>query len=96
MKETKDILLEVGSLKDKPYLVGFAAETENLIQNAKKKLNMKNLDLIIANDVSSQDIGFDSDFNEVFLITEDEEILIEKTSKRNLSRKIIEFISAKI
>ncbi len=96
MKETKDILLEVGSLKDKPYLVGFAAETENLIQNAKKKLNMKNLDLIIANDVSSQDIGFDSDFNEVFLITEDEEIHIEKTSKRNLSRKIIEFISAKI
>ena len=96
MKETKDILLEVGSLKDKPYLVGFAAETENLIQNAKKKLNMKNLDLIIANDVSSQDIGFDSDFNEVFLITENEEILIEKTSKRNLSRKIIEFISAKI
>lgn len=96
MKETKDILLEVGSLKDKPYLVGFAAETENLIQNAKKKLNMKSLDLIIANDVSSQDIGFDSDFNEVFLITEDEEILIEKTSKRNLSRKIIEFISAKI
>ena len=96
MKETKDILLEVGSLKDKPYLVGFAAETENLIQNAKKKLNMKNLDLIIANDVSSQDIGFDSDFNEVFFITEDEEILIEKTSKRNLSRKIIEFISAKI
>ena len=96
MKETKDILLEVGSLKEKPYLVGFAAETENLIQNAKKKLNMKNLDLIIANDVSSQDIGFDSDFNEVFLITEDEEILIEKTSKRNLSRKIIEFISAKI
>ena len=96
MKETKDILLEVGSLKDKPYLVGFAAETENLIQNAKKKLNMKNLDLIIANDVSSQDVGFDSDFNEVFLITEDEEILIEKTSKRNLSRKIIEFISAKI
>ena len=96
MKETKDILLEVGSLKDKLYLVGFAAETENLIQNAKKKLNMKSLDLIIANDVSSQDIGFDSDFNEVFLITEDEEILIEKTSKRNLSRKIIEFISAKI
>ena len=96
MKETKDILLEVGSLKDKPYLVGFAAETENLIQNAKKKLTRKNLDLIIANDVSSQDIGFDSDFNEVFLITEDEEILIEKTSKRNLSRKIIEFISAKI
>ena len=96
MKETKDILLEVGSLKEKPYLVGFAAETENLIQNAKKKLTRKNLDLIIANDVSSQDIGFDSDFNEVFLITEDEEILIEKTSKRNLSRKIIEFISAKI
>ena len=96
MQETKDILLEVGSLKEKPYLVGFAAETENLIQNAKKKLTRKNLDLIIANDVSSQDIGFDSDFNEVFLITEDEEILIEKTSKRNLSRKIIEFISAKI
>ena len=96
MQETKDILLEVGSLKEKPYLVGFAAETENLIQNAKKKLTRKNLDLIIANDVSSQDIGFDSDFNEVFLITEDEEILIEKTSKRNLSRKIIEFISEKI
>ena len=93
MKENKDILLEVSRLKKKPFLVGFAAETENLLLNAKEKLLKKNLDLIIGNDISKSDIGFDSEFNEVMLITREEEIFIPRCDKRKLARKIINYIS---
>lgn len=63
-----DILSELGKIKKKKILVGFAAETEDLINNATKKLNEKNLDLIVANDVSREGVGFDSDLNEVKFI----------------------------
>ena len=76
--------------------MGFAAETNDLIKNAEKKLSNKNLDLIIANDVSNKDIGFDSDDNEVTLITEKEKRLIERQNKRKVSKKIIDFISGRI
>ena len=76
--------------------VGFAAETEDLINNAEKKLVEKNLDLIVANDVSDQSIGFDSDENEVTLITKLEKKKIKKTSKKNVSKKIVEFIAQKV
>ena len=53
MKENQDILKSVSGLKERPYVVGFAAETDNLLENARKKLKKKKLDLIIANDVSA-------------------------------------------
>ena len=96
LKENRDILKSVSELKERPYVVGFAAETDNLIDNAKKKLNNKNLDLIVANDVSDKNIGFDSDDNEVTLITQKEQKLLEKQSKKKISNKIIEFISGRI
>ena len=74
-------------------VIGFAAETQDVVKNAKKKLNEKKLDLIIANDVSDSSIGFDSDENEVYLITKKIEKKIEKISKKKLSRSIIEFIA---
>ena len=96
LKENQDILKSVSELEERPYVVGFAAETDNLIENAKKKLNNKNLDLIVANDVSDKEIGFDSDENEVTLITHEEKQLIQKQNKRKISKNIIEFISGRI
>jgi phosphopantothenoylcysteine decarboxylase/phosphopantothenate--cysteine ligase len=63
-----DILQELGRIKEDRILVGFAAETENLVQNAYEKLKRKNLDLVVANDVTKQGIGFGSDDNEVTII----------------------------
>lgn len=96
LKENQDILKSVSELEQRPYVVGFAAETNDLIKNAEKKFSNKNLDLIIANDVSNKDIGFDSDDNEVTLITEKEKHLIERQNKRKVSKKIIDFISGRI
>jgi len=96
LKENQDILKSVSELEQRPYVVGFAAETNDLIKNAEKKLSNKNLDLIIANDVSNKEIGFDSDDNEVTLITEKEKYLIERQNKRKVSKKIIDFISRRI
>ena len=96
LEENKDILKSVSELQDKPYVVGFAAETDNLLANADKKLKGKNLDLIVANDVSDKEIGFNSEQNEVTLITLKEKTLIERQSKKKVSRQIIDFISDQI
>ena len=96
LKENRDILHSVSELKKRPYVVGFAAETDDLIDNAKKKLNNKSLDLIVANDVSDKNIGFDSDDNEVTLITHKEQKLLARQNKKKISSKIIEFISGRI
>ena len=96
MKENQDILKAVSELSDRPYVVGFAAETNDLLVNARKKLKKKKLDLIIANDVSDKDIGFDSNENEVTLITSLEELVLNRESKRKISKKILEFISAQL
>ena len=96
MIKNKDILKSVSEISNKPYLVGFAAETNDLISNAKLKLKNKKLDLIIANDVSGKDIGFDSEENEVTLINSDSEFFIKRESKKKVASKIIKFISEKL
>jgi len=75
-------------------VIGFAAETENLEKNAIKKLKDKNCDMIIANDVSNQDIGFDSDFNEVTIFYKNKKQ--EKLSWKNkvlISEEIVERVN---
>lgn len=69
--QNPDILKTVCSLPDKPFCIGFAAETENLIEHAKAKRKRKGADLIAANDVSNQNIGFNSDNNALTLIGDD-------------------------
>jgi phosphopantothenoylcysteine decarboxylase/phosphopantothenate--cysteine ligase len=87
---TKDILYELGKIKKEQLLVGFAAETENVIENAKEKLIRKNADMIVANDVSNPEIGFKSDMNEVYLVTKDQKIeKISISSKDEIADKII-------
>src|SRR5581483_7088017 len=65
---TPDILAEAGRKKGGRLLVGFAAETENLIEEARRKLESKNCDMVVANLVSEQGVGFESDENEVTLV----------------------------
>ncbi|MFA6665926.1 MAG: bifunctional phosphopantothenoylcysteine decarboxylase/phosphopantothenate--cysteine ligase CoaBC [Armatimonadota bacterium] len=65
---TADIMAEAGEAKGDKLLVGFAAETENLIENAQKKLKKKHLDIIVANDVSKPGIGFGADYNQVSIV----------------------------
>ncbi|MGL5647539.1 MAG: bifunctional phosphopantothenoylcysteine decarboxylase/phosphopantothenate--cysteine ligase CoaBC [Clostridium sp.] len=89
----RDILLELGSLKKNQILVGFAAESNSLIENAKRKLEKKNLDFIIANDIKSKEIGFGSDNNKVFIIKRDGSIdELETMSKREVARNIFDRI----
>jgi phosphopantothenoylcysteine decarboxylase/phosphopantothenate--cysteine ligase len=71
LKRNPDILEELGRKKDNKIIVGFAAETEDLIKNAQEKLKRKNLDMIVANDVSEKDAGFGTDTNKAVLIRKD-------------------------
>jgi phosphopantothenoylcysteine decarboxylase/phosphopantothenate--cysteine ligase len=68
LERTKDILEELGKKKGNRILIGFAAETEDLIANAKKKLKEKNLDFIVVNDVTQPGAGFSSDTNQIKII----------------------------
>ena len=92
---TKDILKDVCQLPQKPICIGFAAETQNLLENANNKLKNKGCDAIILNDVSCTDLGFKSDENEVVFIDQKSSIKLTKNSKQKLGRKIIEIISEK-
>lgn len=92
-KRTTDILKYLGEHKHKQFLVGFAAETDNVANYAKGKLKNKNADVIIANHVANQEIGFKSDDNEVEMFFKDgESVQLSKDTKRNLSFKIMKEI----
>ncbi len=87
---TPDILAGLGRRKDHKILVGFAAESENLENNAKTKLNTKNLDMIVANDITQSDAGFSSDYNRVFLVLRDgRTVQTKKMSKQELGCVIL-------
>jgi phosphopantothenoylcysteine decarboxylase/phosphopantothenate--cysteine ligase len=93
LKRTKDILGSAREVMDyKGTLVGFAAETENLLENARSKCLKKRCDLVIANDVSRSDIGFDSSENEVTLVYPDHSETLPKDSKEQLAFHLIEII----
>lgn len=98
LERTQDILYYLGQNKKKnQILIGFAAETNNLIEYAKEKILKKNLDYIVANDVSNQAIGFASDDNEVYIIDKlGKTTKISKTSKKEIAKKILETIQEKL
>ena len=90
LTENKDILASVCQLKTRPICIGFAAETENHIENAKVKLQNKMCDAIVLNDVSKAEIGLNSNDNEVHLITKNLSEKIEKNTKQIIAEKIID------
>ena len=96
LEKNEDILKYVSDNFSESYIVGFAAETSDVIENAKKKLLTKNLDMIISNDISDKSIGFDVDENEVNVITKDETLLLKKDKKIRIARQILKIISENI
>ena len=90
-----DILKEVGTKKEGRILVGFAAETESVLQNGQKKLKEKSLDLLVANDVSQAGAGFDSDTNIVTILTRDgHQLQLDKRTKAEVAHEILNQILA--
>jgi phosphopantothenoylcysteine decarboxylase/phosphopantothenate--cysteine ligase len=73
LRLTPDIVAEAGKAKNRPFIIGFAAETGRRIENARKKLSKKNMDMIIFNDITAEDSGFDVDTNKVTIIDAEEE-----------------------
>lgn len=88
-----DILKEISAIKKSQIVVGFCAESENLIENAKEKIAKKGCDYLIANDISRKDIGFSSDYNEVTILDKNGNMTkIERADKATVARKIFEAI----
>ena len=95
LEPTADILAELARHKQSrggksQILFGFAAETENVLENARKKLDAKSLDAIVANDVSREGVGFDSDRNAVTIITHDEVVEVPEGSKWEIAQRVLD------
>jgi phosphopantothenoylcysteine decarboxylase / phosphopantothenate---cysteine ligase len=91
LEPTPDILAGVTQNKGDRFIVGFAAETENVAENARKKLAAKNADLIVANDVTAEGAGFDHDTNIVTLIVRDgRDLALPRMSKREVAQRILD------
>ena len=89
LKPTDDILEKLGKMKSDKIIVGFAAETNNLIKNAKTKLKKKNLDLIVVNDVTQPDAGFESETNIVKIIDRNNDVEeLPKWTKEEVAHRI--------
>src|SRR5438132_5021587 len=92
LEPTTDILAEIARKKNSQIIIGFAAETENALENARKKLCSKTLDAIVANDVSREGVGFDSDRNAVTIITHDDVIEIPESTKWEVAQRVLDEI----
>jgi phosphopantothenoylcysteine decarboxylase/phosphopantothenate--cysteine ligase len=91
---TPDILAECGRRKGDRILIGFAAETQNMVEEARRKMNTKNCDMVVGNLVSQEGIGFESDSNEVTLVLRSGEIeKIQKAPKREIADRIFDQIT---
>jgi len=90
LRQTPDILSEIGKRKDRPFTIGFAAETGDKIERARKKLQEKNMDMIILNDVTKAGSGFDVDTNSVVILDKDGEMSLPLMSKDSVAEAIID------
>lgn len=98
LEPTADILAEIGQARSSPggktgasrIVVGFAAETENVLENARKKLATKAVDAIVVNDVSREGVGFDSERNAVTIITRDDVIEVPETTKWEVAQRVLD------
>ena len=92
LEPTSDILKEISARKGSRIVVGFAAETQNGLENARKKLETKSLDAIVFNDVSKSGIGFDSDRNAVTILTHDEVVEVPETTKSDVAHRVLDTV----
>jgi phosphopantothenoylcysteine decarboxylase/phosphopantothenate--cysteine ligase len=91
-----DIVATVAGIEPRPFTVGFAAETTDLLAYARDKMLRKGLDMIVANDVSDRSIGFNSDHNEATVLWADGERVLGRMGKTNMARHIIQLIATRI
>jgi phosphopantothenoylcysteine decarboxylase / phosphopantothenate---cysteine ligase len=92
LEATPDILKEISLHKHSQIVVGFAAETENVLENARQKLAAKHLDAIVVNDVSREGVGFDSDRNAATILTHDEVVDVPETTKWEVAQRVLDQI----
>lgn len=92
LEPAPDILAEISRHKKSQLIIGFAAETENVLENARKKLQTKSLDAIVVNDVSREGVGFDSDRNAVTIITASETIPVPETIKWEVAQRVLDCV----
>jgi phosphopantothenoylcysteine decarboxylase/phosphopantothenate--cysteine ligase len=92
LEATPDILKEISLRKQSQIVVGFAAETENVLENARQKLRAKHLDAIVVNDVSHEGVGFDSDRNAATILTHDEVVEVPETTKWEVAQRVLDQI----
>ena len=90
LEPTPDILKDISQKKGTQLLVGFAAETENVLENARQKLVSKNLDAIVVNDVSREGVGFDADRNAVTIINRDDVVEVPETTKWEVAHRVLD------
>jgi phosphopantothenoylcysteine decarboxylase/phosphopantothenate--cysteine ligase len=90
LEPTTDILTEVARHKRSQIVIGFAAETQNALENARKKLGSKSLDAIVVNDVSREGVGFDSDRNAVTIITQHDVVEVPETTKWEVAQRVLD------
>jgi phosphopantothenoylcysteine decarboxylase/phosphopantothenate--cysteine ligase len=91
LEPAPDILAEIGQKKGDRLLIGFAAETQNLVDEARRKLKTKNCDMVVGNIVSREDVGFGSDDNEVVLVLRTgESVQVPRASKRKIADSILD------
>jgi phosphopantothenoylcysteine decarboxylase/phosphopantothenate--cysteine ligase len=92
LEPTADILAEVSRTKTSQLVIGFAAETQNAHENARRKLASKSLDGVVVNDVSREGVGFDTDRNAVTIITQDEAIDVPETTKWEVAQRVLDHV----
>ena len=91
-----DILTEVAGKEDAPFTLGFAAESENLLDNARAKLKGKGIDLLVANDISRSDIGFDADENECWVLGARLEQKLERAPKMVIAEQLLRLVAERL
>lgn len=96
LERTTDILAYLGKNKGKTFLCGFSMETENMLENSRRKLDKKNLDMIVANNLKDKGAGFGVDTNLITFITRDRELQLELMSKQDAANCILDEIIRKI
>jgi len=97
LRRNPDILADVAKLSPRPFIVAFAAETDSVEEHAREKLQRKGADLIVANDVSNPSIGFDSDQNEVLVISRDGSVTrIARGPKLVIANRLLDVVVSRL